>query len=338
MPFLSPRVLAGLAASVLVLGHAPAAHATPRDCVTGTLLTASCWNPNGVPTGASSAEIGSISFASAVTATHATGTFAPAYIWIAYSGYNGTVSQSGGTIGSPTNTYIISVGYGAGLTGTYNLSGTGTVNAGNTMEIGANGTGIVNQTSATSSVTVPTNLYIGTNATGNGTYNLSAGTLTVDSSLVSAQESIGYYGTGHFVQTGGTHNANYINMASGGTGSGTYDLSAGSLSSGTVSVRAGYRDIQSQRRQQQPDFLVHDGQWHWHWHVQPVRHWQPDGRLRILRRLGDEHLQPERRNLLRQHPLQFWPGRRHHLQPDRWHPHGSAVHADGHAGRRRGGL
>ena len=88
-------------ALVLALGPLPAAHASYRDCVTGSLLTASCWNPNGVPTSTGSAEIGYAPYANNVTATLTTGTFAPAYIWVAYSGYNGTVNHSGGTIGSP---------------------------------------------------------------------------------------------------------------------------------------------------------------------------------------------------------------------------------------------
>lgn len=218
--------LASVVVSATALLGAPEARASYRDCVTGSLLTASCWNTNAVPTSTGSAEIGHASYANAVTATMTSGSFGPAYIWIAHSGYNGTVNHSGGTIGSTSSTYIISVGYGAGLTGTYNLSGTGIVNAGNTMDVGYLGTGVFNQTSATSSVTVPTVLYIGNQAGSTGTYNLSAGSLNATGS-----EYLAGAGTGRFYQSGGTHSGS-IQMASSAGSDALYELTGGTLTGG----------------------------------------------------------------------------------------------------------
>jgi len=235
----SPLRLLGLALGCIL---ATGASATNRyyDCTTGNLLTASCWSGNVRPGVNDAAFIGDTGYGFDVTATlsAASPAFTPQYEWIAYAGHNGTVNQSAGTNGSPTATYLISVGYGAGLTGTYNLSGTGTLNAGNTLEVGTNGTGIFNQTGGTS--IVPTYLYLGTNATGNGSYNLQGGTLDADSTMVSTQEIIGFYGTGSFTQTGGTHNANTISMATGAGSLGSYSLS------GTGTLAADYVGVGSQ--------------------------------------------------------------------------------------------
>jgi hypothetical protein len=221
-----------LLAAVALLQSTPA-HANYRDCVTGSLLTASCWNPNTVPGAGQSAEVGHASYPNAVTATMTSGTFGPAYLWIAFSGYNGTVNHSGGTIGSTSANYYITVGYGAGLTGTYNLSGTGVINAGNTMEVGYLGTGVFNQTSATTSVTVPTTLYIGNQAGSTGTYNLSAGSLNATGS-----EYLAAAGTGRFYQSGGTHQGS-VQMASSAGSDGLYELTGGTFTGGMNVANAG---------------------------------------------------------------------------------------------------
>ena len=232
---------------------ATSASATNRyyDCTTGNLLTATCWSGNVRPGVNDAAFIGDTGYGFDVTATlsAATPAFTPQLEYIAYAGHNGTVNQSAGTNGSPTATYQISVGYGAGLTGTYNLSGTGTLNAGNTLEVGANGTGIFNQTGGTS--IVPTYLYLGTNPTGNGSYNLQGGTLDADSTMVSTQEIIGFYGTGSFTQTGGTHNANTISMATGAGSVGSYSLSG----TGTLTAAIWFSGVRARSAMLPPLYL-----------------------------------------------------------------------------------
>lgn len=197
------------------------------DCASGNMQTASCWSSNIKPGTTDAALIGHSSFASNVTATLNSGSFAPAYEYIGYSGYNGTVNHSAGTNGSATATYLISIGHGAGRTGSYNLSGTGVVNAGNTMYVGENGIGNFNQTGG--SVTVPTALMIGALTGSSGSYNLQSGTLSVTSALVSSTEYIGYQGAGSFTQSGGTHTAENMGMGANAGSSGTYNLRGGTL-------------------------------------------------------------------------------------------------------------
>lgn len=220
----------------LALSTSPEATATNRwfDCVSGSVQTASCWSGNVKPGTTDAAFIGHSSFTNNVTAALASGSFTPQYEYIGYSGFNGTVNHSGGTNGSPTATYLISIGEGAGRTGTYNLSGTGVVNAGNTMYVGAYGTGIFNQTGGSN--IVPTTLYIGAWTGSNGSYTLQSGTLNVSNPLVFSQEFIGYRGAGSFTQSGGTHTANSLSMAVLAGSTGVYHLSSGNLNLGSLSL------------------------------------------------------------------------------------------------------
>src|SRR5206468_10958824 len=70
---------------------------------------------------------------------------------------------------------------------------------------------------------------IGSGAGSNGTYVLNGGTLTSN-----APTAVGYDGTGSFNQTGGTHSANQLSLATHNINSiGNYTLSAGTLTVGT---------------------------------------------------------------------------------------------------------
>ncbi len=146
-----------------------------------------------------------------------------------YIGYNGTgtFNQSGGSHTVGGDLYL---GYSAGSTGTYNLSGdptTSTLTVNGTEYIGYNGTGTFTQSGGTNAG----RLFLGENSGSSGTYNLS------DGQLLTPWEYIGISGNGTFNQTGGTNYAGYdfgLGLSSGS--SGTYNLSGGQLSSSMEEV------------------------------------------------------------------------------------------------------
>ncbi len=121
----------------------------------------------------------------------------------------------------------ISVGNRAGSTGTYNLSGTGTLSAASET-IGVSGTGTFNQSAGTNTVTG--GLSVGTGAGSTGTYSLSG-----TGALSAASEYVGSNGTGTFNQSAGTNTMTgrlFVGSYSGSTG--TYNLSdTGALSAGS---------------------------------------------------------------------------------------------------------
>ena len=163
-----------------------------------------------------------------------------------YIGYNAGASGSY-TLQSGTHTVTgLYLGYNTGATGRYSLesgiltgtadyignSGTGyfsqsggtyrSNNAGNTnLCVGCNA-GSYGEVDQTGGVHTGINLVLGYFADSTGVYKLKGG------SISSAWfETIGYYGTGVFIQTGGTHNANivYLSVGSVNGGTGTYNLS-----------------------------------------------------------------------------------------------------------------
>jgi T5SS/PEP-CTERM-associated repeat protein len=160
---------------------------------------------------------------------------------VGYAG-TGTFTQTGGTNTLPTN-YLnscIYLGYNAGATGIYNLSGTGQIVATNnytwaTVEyIGYSGTGVFNQTAGSNLMSI-SSLYLGYNTTGVGTYNLSGTGQLGDQTTYDGyqgMEVVGYSGTGTFNQSGGTNTlinngpataSLYLGFNSGAKG--TYSLS-----------------------------------------------------------------------------------------------------------------
>lgn len=150
---------------------------------------------------------------------------------IGWNSGSGTFAQTGGTnTASDTYTALV-IGASSGTTGTYNLSGTGSLIVTSSEYVGSSGTGIFNQSGGNHQIGTAlragySNLTIGDGAGGVGTYNLSGS----GSLVVNGNEYIGYSGTGTFTQTGGTHTVTNGSVTLGGNGgTGTYNLQGGSL-------------------------------------------------------------------------------------------------------------
>jgi outer membrane autotransporter protein len=157
----------------------------------------------------------------------------------------GIMNQSGFTNTVTDKFYL---GYSPASSGTYNLSGTGSLAATN-QYVGNSGNGSFNQSGGTNIGSV---LYLGNLSGSSGVYTLSGGSLSI------IGEIIGDFGSGIFIQTGGIHTGNgnlSLGISPGGLGTynqsggsntvagilslgynagglGTYNLSGGSLSAG----------------------------------------------------------------------------------------------------------
>ena len=148
-----------------------------------------------------------------------------------YVGYSGTgsVAQSGGTNNLGTCLYL---GYNAGSSGAYTLSGNSLLFANNYTGceyIGYSGTGTFTQSGGTHSQN--TNgvkaLDLGCNPGGSGTYNLSgSGLLSVPNECVGCDPDA----TALFSQTGGTNAVSLLSIGSGGQ----YVLGGGTCKSPAV--------------------------------------------------------------------------------------------------------
>ena len=130
----------------------------------------------------------------------------------------GTVTHSSGTL---TISNFFDLGDQPGSNGTYNLSGTGTINTPQTF-VGNQGTGVFNQSGGAHTVG-SLGLQIGYFSTANGTYTLSGGTLSV-----TGPTSLGYLGTGVFTQSGGMATLGQLLFVGQG-GTGTFNLNGGNL-------------------------------------------------------------------------------------------------------------
>ena len=158
-------------------------------------------------------------------------------------------TQSGGTI-TTTNNFVLADSFGAS---TYNLSGTGAINASGLVIVGRqNAAGVMNQTGGTVTAALGVNVGNAQNGTttlwGTGTYNVSGGTITANS--VGNALSIGSQGTGTFRVTGDDAtidvNGNMLVNTVVGTSQGTlaFQLETGDLLSqidvsGTATFNAG---------------------------------------------------------------------------------------------------
>jgi hypothetical protein len=169
--------------------------------------------------------------------------------YVGLEGY-GVFNQSGGA----NNAVDLGVGFGGTgfpASGVYNLSG-GTLTVCCSSEIlgeGADSEGDFIQSGGTNT---NLELVIGISG-GNGTYNLSKGTLKAGN-LVLGEDSSGG-STGAFIQTGGTvdtiftltnNGTKYTETGTvyvGETGTGSYDLSAGTLSAGTEYIGEGLNSV-----------------------------------------------------------------------------------------------
>jgi hypothetical protein len=138
----------------------------------------------------------------------------------------GTFNQTGGT-NTVTGANGLSVGDGAGSMGTYKLSGTATLSVNRNEIVGKYGTGTFDQTGGTNTMTGGAyDLSVGDNTGSIGTYKL-GGTALLS---VKRNEIVGNSGTGSFEQTGGTNSATKLYLGFNAGSSGSYTLSAGSLS------------------------------------------------------------------------------------------------------------
>jgi hypothetical protein len=141
----------------------------------------------------------------------------------------GVLNQSAGTTTILSGTDLV-VGHGTGSTGTYALSG-GALVANQSEYVGLSGSGTFTQSAGTNTINASLvgSMDIGINPTASGTYNLS-GTATLTSN---ASEYVGDQGVGSFIQTGGSNSISgtgkslYIGYSPGGVGS--YTLGSGSL-------------------------------------------------------------------------------------------------------------
>lgn len=129
---------------------------------------------------------------------------------------DGTVNHSAGAL-IADNWAVVGDGEGGGTAfGSYNLSGTGTVQVGATNPFNSA-------------------LAVGTGAGGQGTFDMNS----ADNSVLAEGYSIGDgdTSTGVFTQSAGTVTANvWINVGQGGAASGTYNMSGGSLTTPELSV------------------------------------------------------------------------------------------------------
>ena len=140
-------------------------------------------------------------------------------------GGTGSFAHSGGT-----NAYSdLYLGYNTGDSGTYTLSGTGSLAGSSyyagTEYIGYSGTGVFTQTggSNTSSGYYGT-VYLGYNTGASGTYALSGTGV-----MSTAAQYVGYSGTGVFTQTGGSNSNSGMTLGDNATGNGTYSIASGAL-------------------------------------------------------------------------------------------------------------
>jgi hypothetical protein len=144
----------------------------------------------------------------------------------------GTFIQTGGVNNVSTDGGLIIASL-PGSSGTYSLSGDGTLNVQGHEYVGYAGAGVFNQSGGLHTVGTNGLLAVGG---GPGTYNLSGGILQTSNVSVSGDS-----GSAVFNQSGGTHSTFQVNLgawnaATNQADTGTYNLSGGSLTSTYTSV------------------------------------------------------------------------------------------------------
>ncbi len=165
------------------------------------------------------------------------------YEYVGSSG-TGTFSQSGGTNTiietEPTGMYV---GYNAGGSGAYNLSGSGLLTT-SMQYVGYSTTGNFNQTGGTNTINSTASgggIYLGYNAGGSGAYSLGGGQLLAQGWSYGARGYIGYSGIGSITQSGGLAQFNDSSSAKlylgyNSTSNGSYNLGGGQLLVSGVTV------------------------------------------------------------------------------------------------------
>jgi fibronectin-binding autotransporter adhesin len=155
------------------------------------------------------------------------------YEFVASHGSIGTFDQSGGT----NSALSLYVGPSVGSTGTFNLSGTGSLSVSDAEYIGYDGTGTFIETNGTNTINGTGGLVLGVDSGSTGTYTLSGGLLSVSGNY----EVVGNSGAGSFNQSGGT---NTINGGSGlNVGSSSGVIATYTLSGGSLSINGGYEFV-----------------------------------------------------------------------------------------------
>ncbi len=172
------------------------------------------------------------------------GSLSATYVYVGLNGI-GMFTQTGG---SHAVSGYLTLGQEANSTtkysGTYNLSGTGSLTVGTNdvngdLTIGYRGNGLFTQSDAASRVTVNGALVLGGESGGYGRYEMNGGVLTTNFLQVARS------GNGDFVQTGGTVNVveslnNYggVNLGQVAGSTGTYRISGGILNARALLVGA----------------------------------------------------------------------------------------------------
>ena len=148
------------------------------------------------------------------------------------NGGSGTFTQSSGNSSIGGYNGGLFLGFNAGDSGTYILSGSGQLSTPYNEYVGLSGTGTFTQSGGNNSISGYNGaLILGYNAGSSGTYSLSG------SGQVSAFAFVGYSGTGTFTQSGGTNSTSYLYLGYNASSSGTYSLSgSGQLSRPTTST------------------------------------------------------------------------------------------------------
>lgn len=216
------KTLVRLLALALGIAGASEALAATRyfDCLSGNMQTASCWSSNIKPVAGDIALIGYSSYASNVTATLNSGSFAVGQEYIGHSSYNGEVSQLAGT---HTVSFDLVLAANSGISGAYYLRGGSLIVNGAIMQGSGNSSfyiagGSLNVGGGNGSINVD-GLVIG--STSGASHTLSgSGTITTQQML------IGYAApsnnTGSFTQAGGTNSVTFglqVGTSAGGIGS-----------------------------------------------------------------------------------------------------------------------
>jgi hypothetical protein len=139
----------------------------------------------------------------------------------------GIFNQTGGTNRMSYGGQVsdLFTAYEVGSTGTYDLSGTGSILAGRNEFDGGSGVGYFYQSGGSNVITSAYTLGLAQAAGSTGTYVLSNG------SLSAGTEQIGNNGAGTFMQTGGTNTfSNSFNIGASAGSTGVYSLGGGVLS------------------------------------------------------------------------------------------------------------
>ncbi len=151
----------------------------------------------------------------------------------------GTFNQSGGT----NSAIQLQLGVNGTDAGYYNLSnGTFALPDGDDETVGLAGIGVFNQTGGTNNMTLDGQIIVGAGVGSNGTYELSGSAVLEQEGQ--GGEIIGSGGIGSFIQTGGSNSLNgesSIVLGNSAGGTGTYTLSAGTVSSTSHGDTVGMR-------------------------------------------------------------------------------------------------